>query len=82
MQNKRNIQPGLGISVGCANKGILSQTGQGELPLDNVPKGTENVKLFHDMHPSLLCGGISVKKGCTLLFGHNNTHIVKGELDN
>ena len=29
MQNKKEIQPGTGINAGCADKVILSQTGEG-----------------------------------------------------
>ena len=50
VQNKKEIQQGSDINVGCANKRILSQTREVELPFDNVPNGTEDVQLFNDMH--------------------------------
>ena len=83
MQNKRKIQPGSGINVGCADKGILSQTREEELPFHNGPKGTEDVQIFNDMHSPLLSGGNFFKKGCILVFGQKNLHIIKeqtGEL--
>ena len=84
MQDKKKIQPGTGIEVGCADKRITSQTGEGKLLFDNVSKGTKDVKLFHDMHSPLLSGGKFVKEGkCTLVFGRKNVHVIKertGEL--
>ena len=36
------------------------------------------MKLFHDMHSSLLNGGKFVKEEiCTLVFGRKNAHVVK-----
>ena len=78
VQKKRDIQSGTGINVGCANKGILSQTREGELQFNNVPQGTKDVKPFHDMYSSLISGGKFVKKGCSLVFEQKNAHIVKG----
>ena len=70
VQDKNKIQPGTGIEVGCADKGIMSQRRERKLPFDVVPKGTKDVKLFHDMHSLLLSDGKFVKEGkCTLLFG-------------
>ena len=70
MQNPEKIPLGTGIDVGCANNGVMNQTGKGKLPFDNLPAGTKEVKLFHDMHSPLLSGGKFVKDGeCTLVFG-------------
>ena len=68
VQNKKKIQPGSDINVGCTNKRVLSQTGEGELPFDNVPKGTEDIQLFNDMHSPLLSGRKFFKKGCIFVF--------------
>ena len=57
VQNKEKIQSGTGINVGCSNNGIMSQTGKGKLPFDNLPEGTDNVNIFHDMHSPLLSSG-------------------------
>ena len=79
VKDKGKIQPGTGINVGCADKGVLSQTGKGKLLLDNVPEATKEVRLFHDIHSPLLSGGEFVVGGkCTLVFGRKNAHIVKG----
>ena len=60
----------------------MSQTGKGKLPFDNLPKGTEDVKLFHDMNSPLLSGGKFVKEGkCTLVFRRKNAHIAKGRTE-
>ena len=62
----------------------MHQTGEGKLPFDNMPKGTNAVNIFHNMHLPLLSGGRFVKLGkCTLVFGRKNAHVVKeqtGEL--
>ena len=62
----------------------MNQIGEGELPFINVPEGTKEVNIFHDIHSSLLSGGKFVKEGkWTLVFGRKNTHVVKrqtGEL--
>ena len=51
---KKKISQGSDINVGCANNGTLNQTGEGELPFDNIPEGTECVQLFNAMHSLLL----------------------------
>ena len=56
----------------------MNQTGEGELPFDNVPKDTEDVQLSNDIHSPLLGKTKVVKKGWTLVFGCKNAHIVKG----
>ena len=43
VRDKKKIQPGTGIEVGCADKGIMSQTRERKLPFDNVPKGTTKI---------------------------------------
>ena len=46
---------------------------------DNLSEGIDAVNIFHKMHSPLLGGGIFVKEGkCTLVFGREKTHIVKG----
>ena len=79
VRNKKKIQPGTGIKVGCADKEIMNQIGEGKLPFDNVPEGTKEVNIFYDIHSPLLSGGKFVKEGkCTLVFGRKNAHVVKG----
>ena len=57
----------------CCNKNE-----EAKLPFDNLPAGTEAVKIFHKMHSPLLGGEKFVKEGkCTLLLGRENAHIVK-----
>ena len=84
LRGKKKIQSGTGIEVGCANTGIMYQTGEGKLPFNNVPKGTNEVNIFHNMHSLLLSGGKYIKeRKCTLVFGRKNAHVVKeqtGEL--
>lgn len=53
VQKKKTIQPGLGINIRYADKEILSQIGEGKLTFDNIPKSTEDVQLFNDMHSPL-----------------------------
>jgi len=66
VRDPERIPVGTGIDVGCANNGVMSQEGKGKLPFDNLPVGTEKVKLFNDMHSPLLSGGVFVEKGkCT-----------------
>ena len=56
----------------------MNQTGEGKLQFNNVPEGTKDEKLFHNMHSPLLSGGRFVKKGkYTLVYGQNNGHVVK-----
>ena len=52
-----------GIEVGCANTGVMHQKGEGKLPFNNVPEGTDAVNLFHKMHSPLLSGGTLSRKG-------------------
>ena len=74
------IQPGIGIEVGCADKGIIHQMEEGKLPSNNVPEGTDEVNIFHDMNSPLLSGRKFVKEGkCTLVFRRKNAHVVKGQ---
>ena len=71
---QKKIQPGTGIKVGCADKGIMNQIGEGNLPFENVPEGTKEVNIFNDIHSPLLSGGKFVKEGkCTLVFGKKCT---------
>ena len=57
----------------------MHQTGEGKLPFINVPKGTNEVNIFHDMHSPLLSGIKSVNEGkFTLVFGRKNAYVVKG----
>ena len=79
VRNRRRIQEGTGINVGCANKELISQTEEEILPFDNIPTGAEDVQLFENMHSPLISGGKFVKKGCTLVFGRENAHIFKGK---
>ena len=80
VKDKKSIEPGTGINVGCANMGVMQHKGVAKLPFDNLPTGTEAVKIFHRMHSPLLGGGKFVKEGiCTLVFGRKNAHIVKGQ---
>ena len=66
--------------MGCANTGVMQQKGVAKLPFDNLPTGTDAVEIFHKMHSPLLGGGKFVKEGkCTLVFGRENAHIVKGQ---
>ena len=79
VRDKKKIQPGTGINLGCTDKGITSQTREGKLLFDNVPEGTEEVNIFHNMHSPLLSSGKFVKEGkCTLVFGRKNVHVIKG----
>ena len=55
----------------------MGQTGEGKLPFDNIPEGTDDVQLFNDMHSPLLNGEKFVKKGCTLVFLQRNAHVIK-----
>ena len=74
VRDKKKIQPGTGIEVECADKGIINQIGEGKLPVDNVLEGTKEVNIFHDMHSPLLSGGKFVKEGkYTLVFGRKNS---------
>ena len=68
----------MGINVGCTDKGLLSQTLEGEFPFDNIPEGTEDVQLFNDIYSPLLSGRKFVKKGCTLVLSRRNVHVIKG----
>ena len=80
VRDPEKIPLGSGVDVGCANNGIMNQTGKGKLPFDNLPEGTRNVKIFNDMHSPLLSGGVFVTEGdCTLVFGRENAHILKGK---
>lgn len=80
VKDKKSIEPGTGINVGCANTGVMQQKGVAKLPFDNLPTGTDAVEIFHKIHSPLLGGGKFVKEGkCTLVFGRKNAHIVKGE---
>ena len=79
VRDRKTIHEGTGINVGCANKGLMSQTEEGTLPFNNIPEGAEDVQLFENMHSPLLSGGKFVKKGCTLVFGRENAHVVKGK---
>ena len=63
VRNKKKIQPGTSIDVGCADKGIMNQIGEEKLPFDYVPEGTKTVNIFNDMHSPLLSGGKFVKEG-------------------
>mmetsp|Transcript_2235 Transcript_2235/g.2563 ORF Transcript_2235/g.2563 Transcript_2235/m.2563 type:complete len:93 (-) Transcript_2235:167-445(-) len=54
VRNPEKIRLGTGIDIGCANNRVMNQTGKGRLPFDNLPEGTKEVKLFHDMHSPLL----------------------------
>mmetsp|Transcript_16446 Transcript_16446/g.18975 ORF Transcript_16446/g.18975 Transcript_16446/m.18975 type:complete len:95 (-) Transcript_16446:778-1062(-) len=66
VRNPEKIRLGTGIDIGCANNRVMNQTGKGRLPFDNLPEGTKDVKLFHDVHSPLLSGGKFVKDGkCT-----------------
>ena len=48
---------------------------------DNLSEGIDAVNIFHKMHSPLLGGGTFVKEGkCTLVFGRENAHIVKGSI--
>ena len=79
VKDKKSIEPGTGINVGCANTGVMQQKGVAKLPFDNLPTGTDAVEIFHKMHSPLLGSGKFVKEGkCTLVFGRKNAHIVKG----
>ena len=57
VRNRKKIHEGTGINVGCANKGLMSQTEEGISPFDNIPGGAEDVQLFENMHSPLLSGG-------------------------
>ena len=57
----------------------MSQTEEGILPFNNIPEGAEDVQVFENMHSPPLSGGKFVKKRCTLVFGRENAHIVKGK---
>ena len=57
VEDKKKIQPRTGIEVGCANTGVMHQTGEVELPFNNIPNGTDEVNIFHNMHSPLLSGG-------------------------
>ena len=48
--------------MGCANKGLMSQTEEGILPFNNNPEGAEDVQVFENMHSPLLSGGNLSKK--------------------
>ena len=79
VEDKKKIQPVIGIEVGFVNTGVMYKTGEGKLPFDNIPKGTDAVNIFHNMHSPLLSGGKFVKEGkCTIVFGRKNAHVVKG----
>ena len=43
VRNRKTIHEGTGINVGCANKGLMSQTEEGILPFDNIPGGAKDV---------------------------------------
>ena len=78
VRNKEEIQAGTDNNVGCANNRIMSQIG-GKMPFDNLPKGIENVKLFHDMYSPLLSDRKFVNNGkYILVFGSNDVHVVNG----
>ena len=81
VQDKKKIQLGTGIKeVGCANTGIMQQKGEGKLPFNNIPDGTDAGNVFHKIHSPLLSGRKIFKKGkCTLVFGSKNSHMVKGQ---
>ena len=58
----------------------MHQTGEGNLPFNNVPEGTKEVNIFHDIDSPLLSGGKLIKEGkYTLVFGRKNAHVVKGQ---
>ena len=58
----------------------MHQTGEGNLPFNNVPEGTKEVNIFHDIDSPLLSGGQLIKEGkYTLVFGRKNAHVVKGQ---
>ena len=76
---RRKRQRGTGATVGCANNRSMEQTEEGKLPLDNILAGVEDMQLFENMHSPLLSGEKFVKKGCTLVFGRENAHVVKGK---
>ena len=57
----------------------MYQKGEGNVPFNNVPAGTNAVNILHKRHSLLLSGGKFVKEEkCTLVFGRENTHVVKG----
>ena len=47
VRDKKAIQPGTGIEVGCTNIGVMHQKGEAELPFDILPEGTNTVNIFH-----------------------------------
>ena len=82
VRNRKTIHEDTGINVGCANKGLMSQTEEGTLPFNNIPEGADDVQLFENMHSPLISVGKFVKKGCTLVFNQPNAHVINGKADN
>lgn len=44
VQNKQEITHG-GISVSCANNGIMKQQMEGELPFDKITEGVKDIQI-------------------------------------
>ena len=70
--NKQEITHG--ISVSCANDGIMQQTAEGELPFDNIPDGAKDAQIFKKMQKPLISGGKLVTNGANTVFDVPNAH--------
>ena len=61
--NKKMIQPGTGIEVECADKGIMHQVGEGKLLFNNVLEGTNgSTSSMTCIHHYLVAENLSEKE--------------------
>ena len=75
--NKQEITHG--VSVSCANNGIMQQKAEEELPFDNIPGGAKDVQIFEKMQKPLISGGKLVTNGANIIFDVPNAHVLTGE---
>ena len=76
--NKQEITHG-GISVSCANIGIMKHQAEGELSFAKIPKGAKDVQIFENMQKPLISSGKLVTNGANIVFDVPNVHVITGE---